>query len=222
MTLKRTKVVMLPTNQKANLSLDKYNSLFYGNYPKDDSLNQNLYFLSDEEIKEGDWYIDDTNSVRQSITSNEDYWTVRKDYRKIIATTDESLLFVKKLPSNENINLQKVTRLPQPSQSFLEKYVEAYNKGKQVKEVMVEYEWSPESKTLEELDRKLNRILYCSESSDNPYKLKIDLKNTITIRPIKDSFTLSEMKLAFLAGKEHAPLEGEGDIYFNKWIEQNL
>jgi hypothetical protein len=41
--------------------------------------------VSDEEIKEGDLYLDDIHTIRKSITSVKEYWEARKDYKKIIA-----------------------------------------------------------------------------------------------------------------------------------------
>ena len=57
-----------------------------------DVLHQYLYIISDDEIKMDDWYLDDTNSVRQAITECESYWTHRKKYQKIILTTDQDLI----------------------------------------------------------------------------------------------------------------------------------
>ena len=88
--------VMLPTNEKAPLILDNIKSkprLLINTSPtnslRDGYSFQHLYFLSDEEIKKGDWYIDDNILVRKSITSVKDYWMVRKDCKKIIAATDK-------------------------------------------------------------------------------------------------------------------------------------
>jgi hypothetical protein len=53
---------------------------------------RNIYITSDDEIKMDDWYLDDTNSVRQAITECESYWTHRKKYQKIILTTDQDLI----------------------------------------------------------------------------------------------------------------------------------
>ncbi len=53
---------------------------------------QYFYITSNEEIKMDDWYLDDTNSVRQAITECESYWTHRKKYQKIILTTDQDLI----------------------------------------------------------------------------------------------------------------------------------
>ena len=42
-------------------------------------------------IREGDWYIDDTNQIRQSITSDKHYWAQRFNYYKVIATINHSI-----------------------------------------------------------------------------------------------------------------------------------
>ena len=71
-----------------------------------------------------DWYLDDTNSVRQAITECESYWTHRKKYQKIILTTDQDLIkdgvqaidddflewFVKN-PSCEEVEVAKTNKL---------------------------------------------------------------------------------------------------------------
>lgn len=43
--------------------------------------------FDDSEIKEGHWYIDDTKTIRKSMTSDEDYWLLRKEYKKITHST---------------------------------------------------------------------------------------------------------------------------------------
>ena len=45
---------------------------------------QHIYFVTNRPINEDDWYIDDKNQVRQSITSIAEYWEHRKHYKKII------------------------------------------------------------------------------------------------------------------------------------------
>lgn len=61
MSFKKCKVVMLPINEKAlNLtSMVMFNNKLFNcyssNYSYTDAVFQNLYILSDEEIKEGDW-----------------------------------------------------------------------------------------------------------------------------------------------------------------------
>jgi len=56
---KMTEVVMLPTNEKANSLIQFGQSLRLnlGNLSEMVIKRHHLYFLSDEEIKEGDWFI---------------------------------------------------------------------------------------------------------------------------------------------------------------------
>ena len=55
----------------------------------------NIYITSDEEIKEGDWYIDDSNMIRKAFISDKEYWSTRwaiNSYcKKVILTTDQDL-----------------------------------------------------------------------------------------------------------------------------------
>lgn len=50
----------------------------------------NIYITSDEYI--GLSYYLDSNLVRKGVVDNKDYWGVRKDYKKIILTTDQELI----------------------------------------------------------------------------------------------------------------------------------
>jgi len=61
---KKTQVVMLPTDDLTNIALNtsediglKYFTHEGGDATKTIWINQRLYFLSDEEIKEGDYYL---------------------------------------------------------------------------------------------------------------------------------------------------------------------
>ena len=104
---------------------------------------QHLYFLSNGEIKLGDWYFDDClDKPRKCLTDDKQYWSVRKDYKKIIATTDTSLLC-----NNDGIDKDctlfsynqfkacsvcKFKGLLQPSSEFIQAYIKAYNEIKQI------------------------------------------------------------------------------------------
>ena len=143
MKLKR-KAVMLPTNKKANdsscMALDtQLNKLLSAkeylvtHFNSNDRFKtQHLYILSDEEIKVGDWYFDEClDKPRKCITDNKEYWAVRKNYKKIIATTDKSL------------------ELPEPPPEFIDKFIREYNKGNVIQNVMVEYDAYNRSTTWE-------------------------------------------------------------------------
>lgn len=214
MTLKRAKVVMLSSNQKVtngdglllgNNNLIKpitgaeYRKLTYLGF-----VPQHFYFLSDEEIKEGDapiWCMNknkDTVYLIEHITGFES-----ENWDKIIATTNKSL------------------GLPEPSKSFLEIFVRKYNKGNIITEVMVEYNEG----------RHIPGIVDCGDEdlweSDyyEPDILKVNPKdNTITIKPIKDSWSRDEVKLlcnkAMCYVRNNKPNISLDELH--EWIEQNI
>lgn len=198
MSFKKVKVVMLPTNEKA----PNHDYLFLykpSNRLVKDGFVQNLYFLSDEKIKEGDWIYDEDNGVvkieHKYQLSNINVF--RKDCKKIIATTDKSIILPERFPS--------FTYLPQPSQSFIEKFVEEYNKGNVITEVMVEYENYYASGALQ----------------PNLWQLKISKDHTITIRKVKDSWNRDEVRelliTAYSKGRTNILLRE-----FNEWLKENL
>ena len=53
--------------------------------------------VSDEEIKEG-LYLDDTNTIRTSVVSDNQYWAKREHYKKIIAYKPKDNAFELDLP----------------------------------------------------------------------------------------------------------------------------
>lgn len=110
---------------------------------------QHLYITSDEEIKEGDWRVlsfKNWDEVIETIITNTqfvggNYCTVSE--QKIIATTDASLISINEQyfdvnKSRKSAVLEQKT-LPKIPQQFIEKWIEEYNKGNVITEVMVEY-----------------------------------------------------------------------------------
>ena len=81
---------------------------------------QHLYLISDEEIKEGDWYY--SAETKQVYNQNTHHNTV--SCHKIIATTDNSI----------NVNYP-IAEIPE---SFIQAYIKAYNEGSPITEVAVE------------------------------------------------------------------------------------
>lgn len=107
------KVVMLPTVKivgRSSIRKLEHSRLDYCRVQYNRGVEhefQHLYLTSSEEIKMGDWYIDDTNTVRKSMISDKDYWAKRTHYRRIEATTDTSL------------------RLPLIREKFIQQYIES-------------------------------------------------------------------------------------------------
>ena len=206
MSFKRTKVVMLPTNEKAGLKLGQ-NGLLVNNTLGYDShfTNQHLYFLCDDEIKEGDWWVDLLEKRIFKVTE-EDVIVTKADglphneFKKIIATTNTSLLIGG--PKSKN---WVYLPFPQPFEGFIQKFIESYDDGNPITEVDVEY------------DSNLDQI----GSEDDEYfeKLKVNPKdNTITIKKVKDIWSREEVVNLLQQFNNDKP----GEFDCSKWIEENI
>lgn len=191
---------MLPVKEKSSIYYNKTTKEYWYSdnvlYKTDDvCIAQHLYILSDEEIKEGDWFLDTYDNVLQcaSITSDtvryiQDSWecfAYRNHVRKIIATTDS-------LPLNSIIHNGDlfVSSIPK-SFSFL--YIYEYNKGNVIKEVEVKYEDCGTEDigsvgNLEHLDTIVGVFLM-------GHRLRINSDNIINIKRSKDSWTKEELEI---------------------------
>ena len=224
MSFKKCKVVMLPTNEKAQLNnlcvgginkevfqLKTNNSLFNFNQFQDWNL-QHLYITSDEEIKKGDfaYSIDSYVNKKRIITWDEMLRNDLVSSNKIITTTDNSL------------------GLPKPSQQFIEKYIEEYNKGNIITDVLVEYNEISirECQTCGNITN--NWKCNCKSISFNIIstynELKVNPKdNTITIKKVKDSWNRNEVISLIKEFDNSIRTVRESEIkYRNNWIETNL
>ncbi len=218
MTYKKLQVVMLPTNEKSRLQLTKEflnlaveSFVPYGKQ----TICQHLYFLSNEEIKEGDWYlywfIGETLEQSRIGQSKQNGFVSKSPHKKIVATTDISLT-VKQYGRGEQTSFFP---LPQPPDSFLELYTKEYNAGRQIKEVLVKYEdYYP-----------------LKQSTLVGQRLFINKDNAINIKSVKDSWSKEEViALTHQLLSEHNSLPDsysqmnnkELDDYHKDWIGQNL
>ena len=146
--LKKCKVVMLPTNKPSKLGdLATYQGKSLAKVIKEGvNLKNttvqfwNLYIISDDEIKKGDYiYCTITNGI-EIAKYNHDY--LIRDWKKVIATTDTTLkITISPYLFPEGGACQsRDFLLPQPSQQFIEEFIEEYNKGNTIKDILVEYE----------------------------------------------------------------------------------
>ena len=216
---KRAKVVMLPTNEKANITIIG-NKLVYSVIDKVRSNNEgfHLYFTSGNKIKEGDFgivtlendkqlikvlEIDNINNIYlvELISLNNSKISVFKsEIKKIIVTTDSSL----KIGGNTGKREDGIAiPLPQPSQSFIEVFVREYNKGNIITDVLVEYILYYSKLIKDALgDFKHHQWVKKCETINSFYdfdntkeELKVNPKdNTITIKKVKDSWNREEVK----------------------------
>lgn len=232
MNLKRKcQVVMLAAEGYGALTLRNDGILIYSYSAKANIqyINQHLYILSDEEIKEGEWCFEVHNGKSLAPSNTPKFkdkigniWWLRKmnmnctagdmECKKIIATTDLNL-WNKCRINNSTCFLN--SPLPQPSPQFIQKYIEEWNKGNKIEWINVEYEE------------------YFEEDTSKPYtkdggqpaiifqQLRVDRNNYITITKVKDSWNREEVitKLRDMFLDIH---EGNYKEGLNKWIEQNL
>jgi hypothetical protein len=113
---------------------------------------QHIYSTSDEEIKEGDWFVvisaglTTFNTIGKFIGGNKNHY--KDNIRKIVATTNSKLWGGLCTNSNCEPNCtctkeEKTPVIAKISDDFIEAYMKAYNEGKPITEVMVEYEEEP-------------------------------------------------------------------------------
>ena len=142
---KKVNVVMLPSkNGRSKIGLNPnalFNKphLYYFNEGAVYHECQNLYITSDEEIKEGNDYVYDklANKIHMADEGIVSISKHNNRFKKIIATTDKSITINGYDSSDEDAVVN--CYLPQIPQQFIEKYIEEYNKGNVISEVMVEY-----------------------------------------------------------------------------------
>lgn len=151
-------------------------------------IKADLYILSDENPAEGDWVLNTASPSNRPFQIDKigvQYVTESKTTtKKIIATTDESLNIM--MPNIDAYEAGiKTISLPKPSDSFIKKYIEEYNKGNQITDVMIEYskEWVGKD-YVDDMDA------YVYDKFEEILKVSSD--NTITIRKVKDGWSREE------------------------------
>lgn len=218
---KRAQCILLDTEQKSIITLKNHSTLIItpntiSKLLEDSNCgwtNQHLYIISDDKIEDGDYWINLDNNTINNNVGIANFANNAPSCKKIIATTDTSLVlydeakFIKNSPT--------VILLPQPSQQFIQKYIESYNKGEDITDVLIEYENKYEGKE------------YVDDQDAYGYDkfgqiLKVNPKdNTITIRRLKDSWNREEVIELI---KQYS-LEMAAEItnfHKDKWIKNNL
>lgn len=226
-------VVMLPTEKASPLLISserdtKNQLLFAKNYNFDifdynknfrHTNKQHLYIISDEKIKEGDWYIQNTGydiRIRQCkkvqnyniIPKDENTPTIstKNDSKKIVATTDKSLYTRKVYKESEGGREGKLL-LPQLPESFIQAYIKAYNEGKPITEVDLEVESGFTKGNMLKMSE-----YYCN--------IKTRPDNTVIVHKSK-MYTRDEVvNLICNIPFDIDLFYGEGSL--NKWIQDNL
>lgn len=173
----KAKIIMLPTENETMVLRNTYcfteahgNPLKYGrirNAVERGFEYQHLYVITNEEIKEDDWYVNDKMIFKaDSVFDNGNNPNQNKLNKKIAATTNKLY---------NNIGGKLLTqKLPTFSQEFLKQYCEAGG----IDEVEIEEEW----------------LGYDGILGKNINKIKVNIDNTINIKPIKTSWNREEVE----------------------------
>ena len=205
---KKAQVLLLPTDKAEGCLLkglgtlqrfpDKYFTKEYLIETKRTS--HHLYIVDDSEIKEGDWCLAVlTNTLFQvkeiDSSTREIYYLQfgilcpKRNAKKVIASTDKSL------------------DLPSPSEQFIQKYVESYNKGIIISEVMVEWETFQNMEVYKSKTNTKRDYIDVSGNVYNDEKLKVDSKNQVTITRCKESYSKEELKQLFDSYGDNIPVK---------------
>ena len=203
---KRTKVVMLPTEEDEQLRYSIYKHSENGriemgflNSRSTKDVPQHLYFTTDEEIKEGDWMMNlNGDTIYQHFGNGGDF----EQWNKIIATTDPEL------------------ELPQPSQAFIKAYCEQGG----IDEVDVEYVEMITCKLCNKSEEECSDNFTCEGNMIGEDILKVDpIHNTITTRRIVEKMYSREEVLDLINihtfefdGKNRTTRE------LDNWTKKNL
>jgi len=161
--------------------------------------NQHLYLISDDEIKEGDWYI--ATDIKSVIQCNKVTTYIHggstqspKDLaKKIIATTDNSI----------NVNYP-IAEIPE---SFIQAYIKAYNERSPITEVAVEV--------------IIGQGQENGETTSIKEWIKTRSDNTVIIHQAK-MYTRDEVVSKLLLYREFAWKRGVTLQDLTQWIQDNL
>jgi hypothetical protein len=217
-------VVMLPTKDDSAriIKSEDRDYLVFVDKWSGKHIANHLYILSNDEIKEGDWFFNgehilQCSAVTDIIIDTEGQWSTIGDCKKIIATTDKSLRIHKSeiLGKINGHTLGKVKSLllSQISQSFIEYFISEYNKGNVISKVLVEVE--------EGLNKPLHEALKSSEPLCFK-RIKLNQSNEIYIlTEQKQVFSREEVVELLLA---LSSFKGDQEDYeeVNEWIQENL
>lgn len=239
-TYRYSNIVMLETDKQGQFGIilvkDKRDNLLHlyraDKFSNNNLTVQHLYFLSTDKICEGDWYLVELFKVTgesiglqlEQCKQTEESWINNFD---VASTRHKENCFKVIAATNPECNLLK------PSDSFLQVYIDAYNKGEKIEECLVEYEkyWA-NSKGAK--GNTFTEVALFEESINDydailVYYPKIT-KGEITIRKAKDSWSNEEVEmLCRKAYREGAAYSiGSHDNFKqihlteNEWISENL
>lgn len=193
---------MLPNTNKTNrinsLNLTQSNALhtWNTNGTTYNPNSQHLCITSEDKIEKGNYYYSTASkTIYQKGTGEELLYPNFDDIcKKIIATTDIEL------GHGDGTGFFK--SLPQIPQQFIEQFIESYNKGEVITEVLVEYQEKQQFESQDDYDYGYG------------LELKVNQDNTINIKPIKDNWNREEVFIKMVQSFWKGAEAESGEITF--------
>lgn len=181
-------IKMLPTNQFGDIGefiISKYDhdgklacGIKIQEPVKMSETRQHLYFLSENNINNGDWYHYEQfgEHIFKKAHSKSNFENLNKSggyFKKVVATTNREFRVHYGVTGKNGLSILKEKTLPKPSVEFINHYVDEYNKGDEIVMVDVEYEkYIPESFAFS---------MYGNDEPPTEFQLKVNPDNTINI-----------------------------------------
>jgi hypothetical protein len=205
---------------------------------------QHLYFTSDEEIKEPCWAINKNGDTLYHITDvTLPHWDeITKHWNKVVATTNPELWYTRELTSKGEFEQGLLYKANSPypryedalgmkwfkpsgiahiGDDFVEAYIKAYNEGKPITEVNLEYIYQCDNGHFMSYQ---GACTYPHCHSSNELKINLRSNGTVIISPVvkktydRDEVTtcIDEYLRHFITTNELTPI----DEWFDKHYPQ--
>ncbi len=228
---KKFDVVMVDSGKRSEfgnrLRFNSKGQLLISNAPLSEATDQYLYAISNDEIREGDWYINSSTHEGKLIQPNPvkcgymepvgpDRLRIMPCCKKIVATTDKS--FMEYTTIREINGFSGHIPLPQLRESFMDDYATWYNRKQPIVAINLEVEQlccqtgSPCGMPCNG-DCEVNGVT----------AIKTDKEGYAIVVPIKkEMHTTAEVADQIRAYREFAWINGISAAECEKWIKENL
>lgn len=223
-TLKGEKVDVMNLNQiikniETNKLILNQNSAWAISCDTDVLVPHHLYVLSDDKIKEGDWFLTDVRD-RKSDNNGIPIWELRQcskitnewifvkgedgigynpDWSKKIIATNDGYLNTERIHKGEIIDEsypKYFGKLPEPNQLFIEDFIAKYNDGNPISEWLVDYEWEARNVSLPQLTDGIKRNK--QELLDMGVSPSLgDIIYSLKVNPEDNTITINPIKYSY-------------------------
>lgn len=149
-------------------------------------------------IEYNDYYIDDIGALRQSFTSDKQYWAARPDYSKVVAISKSS-------KDGEN----SLSKFPKFSKKFVDNFVKEFKSLDFINNVYIEIDRTFDCSTGKKYPGACGIEQECTCEYIN--KIKVDTNNEINVLSVEESKLQDLVKLLESSGiRKHTRVNDTG------------